>query len=88
MAASKRIKNKRYRRVLAFSEAKGKTIERVELDVSSDYYIIEIRFQDKTALIFDLEPCIEVFPEIVNWKSGNYKPVRRWRPVRSRSSRM
>jgi hypothetical protein len=88
MAVSKRTKNKLYRRVLKFPQARGKTIERVELDVSSDYYIIDIRFQDKTTLSFELEPCVSVFPEISNWKTGEYKPIKRWRPVHSRSSRV
>ena len=87
MAVHKRTKNKGYQRVQAFPEANGKIIERVELDVTPDYYIVEIRFQDKTALSFELEPCVMVYPEFTNWKSGNYKPLKRWRPVHSRSSR-
>ena len=81
-----RTRKKAYQRVLRFPQAKGKTIAEVELDVSSDYYIIEIKFQDKTALSFDLEPCMSVAPELVNWKTGNYRLLRRWRPVHSRSS--
>jgi hypothetical protein len=88
MAATKRTKNKPYRRVLKFPQAKGKVVERVELDVSPDYYIIDIRFQDKTTLSFELEPCVMVYPEISNWKTGEYKPLKRWRPVHSRSSRI
>ena len=87
MATSKRTKNPLRRRVFKFPEAKGKSIASVELDVSSAYYIIEIKFTDKTALVFDLEPCVQVFPEFINWKSGNYKPLKRWRPVHSKSSR-
>lgn len=88
MAVHKRTKKKPYQRVQAFPQAKGKIIERVELDVTPDYYIIEIRFQDKTALSFELEPCVMVYPELTNWKSGNYRPLKRWRPVHSRSSRL
>ncbi|MGC2744315.1 MAG: hypothetical protein WA672_14080 [Candidatus Angelobacter sp.] len=87
MAAHKRTKNKPYQRVLKFPQANGKVIAEVELSISSDYNIIEIVFQDKTSLAFDLESCVRVFPELINWKSGNYKPVRHWRPVQSRSSR-
>jgi hypothetical protein len=88
MAVKQRIKKKAYQRVQAFPQAKGKIIERVELDVTPDYYIVEIRFQDKTALSFELEPCVMVYPEFTNWKSGNYRPLKRWRPVHSRSSRL
>lgn len=77
-----------YQRILRFPQAKGKIIAEVELSVSPDYYLIEIRFQDKTALSFDLESCIRVFPEFISWKTGNYKPLKRWRPVHSRSSRV
>ena len=87
MAVSKPTKNPLQRRVLKFPQTKGKIVERVELDVSSEYYYIEIRFQDKTSFVLDLEPCVMVYPELVNWKTGNYKPLKRWRPVHSRSSR-
>jgi hypothetical protein len=91
MAAKQRTRSGRrkaipYQRVLKFPQAKGKIIAEVELSVSSDYNIIEIVFQDKTSLAFDLESCVRVFPELIHWKSGNYKPLRQWRPIQSRSS--
>ena len=88
MAVSKRTKKRLFRRVLAFPQAKGKIVERVEFDVTSDYFLVDIRFQDKTSFSFDLEPCVMVYPEFTNWKTGNYKPLRRWRPVHSKSSRV
>jgi len=75
------------RRVLRFPQAKGKIIADVELSVSPDYYVVDIRFQDKTSLSFDIEPCIRVMPELANWKTGNYRLLKRWQPVHSRSSR-
>jgi hypothetical protein len=72
-----------YRRVRTFPQAKGKTIEKIELSVSSDEYTIDVRFQDKTALSFDFESSVSVTPELANWKSGSYKPLKRWRPVHS-----
>jgi len=87
MAVSKRTKNTSSRRVLRFPEAKGKIIAEVELSLSPDHNIIEIVFQDKTALNFELEPCFTVFPETTDWRAGEYKPIRRWRPVHSRPSR-
>lgn len=92
MAALQRTRSskrkKAYQRVLRFPEAKGKTVAEAELSVSSDYFTVEIKFQDKTSLVFDLEPCIRVFSEVLNWKTGNYKLLRRWRPVHSESSRV
>lgn len=83
MAASKRSKNKSYQRVLKFPVAKGKIIAEVELAISPDYSVIEVVFQDKTALSFNLESCFQVTPELVSWKSGSYKPMKRWKPVHS-----
>jgi hypothetical protein len=76
-------KSKRNQRVLKFPKARGKIIAEVELSLSPDYNVVEIVFQDKTSLTFNLEPCFQVTPELVNWKSGEYKPIRRWRPVHS-----
>jgi hypothetical protein len=86
MAVSKRTKSKSSQRVHKFPAAKGKVIAEVELSLSPDYNIIEIVFQDKTSLNFEIEPCFMVYPEIASWKTGEYKPVKRWRPVHSRSS--
>ena len=83
MAITKRTKNKPYQRVQKFPAAKGKVIAEVELSISPDYRIIEIVFQDKTSLTFNLESCLQVTPESVSWKSGSYKPLKRWRPVHS-----
>ena len=87
MAVSKatrsRKRKKAYQRVLKFPKAKGEIIAEVELLISPDYNIIEIVFQDKTSLTFNLESCLQVVPELVSWKSGSYKPLKRWRPVHS-----
>jgi hypothetical protein len=83
MAVSKRTKSKPSQRVHKFPTAKGKIIADVELSVSPDYNVIEIVFQDKTSLTFNLEPCFQVTPELVSWKSGKYHPLKRWRPVHS-----
>ena len=81
MAVSKRTKPSQ--RVQKFPMAKGKIIAEVELSVSPDYSVIEVIFQDKTSLSFNIEPCFQVTPELVSWKSGKYKPLKRWRPVHS-----
>jgi hypothetical protein len=53
------------------------------LSLSSDYNIVEVVFQDKTSLTFNLESCLQVVPELVSWKSGSYKPLKRWRSIHS-----
>ncbi|MGC2743277.1 MAG: hypothetical protein WA672_08815 [Candidatus Angelobacter sp.] len=89
MAAKQRTRSRArkkaapYQRILKFPTAKGKIVAEVELSISPDYRIIEIVFSDKTSLTFNLESCLQVTPEIVSWKSGSYKPLKRWRPVHS-----
>jgi hypothetical protein len=70
-------------RILKFPQAKGKIVAEVELSLSTDYNIVEVVFQDKTSLTFNLESCLQVVPELVSWKSGKYHPLKRWRPVHS-----
>jgi hypothetical protein len=81
-------KSTRSRHILRFPQARGKTIELVELSASDEQYTIDIRFEDKTVLTFDLEPCVGVFPGLLDWKTGEYKLLKRWKPVYSRSSRV
>jgi hypothetical protein len=44
-----------------FPETKDKIVEIVEITAEPDYYGITIRFQDKTALTFVIEPCVVAF---------------------------
>jgi hypothetical protein len=84
MASSKSSKRRNPdQRVLKFPKAKGKVIAEVELSISPDYNIIEIVFDDKTSLCFNLESRVQIAPELVSWKAGEYKPLKRWRPVLS-----
>jgi hypothetical protein len=83
MAVRKRTKKKPYQRVHKFPTANGKIVAEVELSISPDYNVIEIVFDDKNSLSFNIEPCFQVIPELVNWKPGEYKPIKRWRAVHS-----
>jgi hypothetical protein len=83
MADRKRIRNKPHNRVVKFPEAKGKIIAGMEVSISPDFNIIEVVFEDKTSIGFEIVPCFQIVPELVNWKSGNYKPMKRWKPVHS-----
>jgi hypothetical protein len=83
MAKSKVIRSKPSQRVHKFPQAKGKIIAEVELSLSPDYNIIEVVFQDKTSLTFNLDSRVQIAPELVSWKSGSYRPLKRWRPVLS-----
>jgi len=69
-----------------FPEARDKVVEIVELTVEPDYYGITIRFQDKTALTFSMEPCVFVFPIYEDWTSGDAKVLKQYQPIRSKIS--
>lgn len=69
---------------LRFPQVKGKIVESIDIDPHVE--AITILFQDKTVLSFDLEPQLAVFPEMSGWKSGNWRKIKRWRPVHSRVS--
>jgi hypothetical protein len=62
MADRKRTKKKPYQRVHKFPTAKGRVIAEVELSISPDYNIIEIVFDDKTSLTFNLESRVQIAP--------------------------
>jgi hypothetical protein len=83
MAAHKVTRSRRIRKVLSFPQLKGKIIADVELSLSPEYHAVDIRFEDKTALTFELQPCFQVTPELADWKTGDYKLLKRWRPVLS-----
>jgi hypothetical protein len=72
-----------YRRVLRFPQIKGKIIADVELSLSSEYRAVDIRFQDKTALTLSIEPCFQVTPVLADWKTGDYKLLKQWKPIHS-----
>lgn len=64
-----------------FPEVKGKIVSEVEID--PDAQAILILFTDKTALSFDLDSRHSVFPEFSRRKDGNWKPLKKWRPIQS-----
>jgi len=83
---SKTRKNKlpaRNRRVLKFSQVKGKTLEEVEFSTGHGSNSISLLFRDKTALHFNIEPGFTLFSEYADWKTGDMEPIREWKPVRS-----
>src|SRR6185436_16119409 len=80
----KRSRKRDTRRFLRFPEVKGKIVEAVEVD--PDLTAIVVLFQDKTALSFDLDPCLTVFPELSDWKTGNWRGIKRWRRLHSKLS--
>jgi hypothetical protein len=83
MAESKGTRSRKGRKRPRFPEVKGKIVEGVELKPSENGYSIGIMFRDRTFLSFDVEPQVTVFPELSDWKTENYKPLKRWPVIRS-----
>ncbi len=83
MAANKVTRSRKRGIGPSFSEVKGKIIDSIEIH-SEDFGIaIGIMFKDRTYLCFDVEPFITVTPDLSDWKTQNYRPIKHWRSVRS-----
>ncbi|HXO38510.1 MAG TPA: hypothetical protein VN872_07725 [Candidatus Acidoferrum sp.] len=85
MANNKGTRSRKRRKRGGFSEVKGKIVDSVELKPADHGYGVGIMFQDRTYLSFDveIEPRITIQPELSDWKTGNYRPLKRWRPIHS-----
>lgn len=66
-----------------FAVVRGKVVERVEVSTVDDGCAIGILFKDRTYLGFDVEPFLRITPDYSDWKTHNYKPLKRWPPLRS-----
>jgi hypothetical protein len=66
-------------------EVKGQVVDYVEFFTAGDYHSIDMRFQDKTALHFVIDPGFTLETEYADWKTGNWRRIKRWPVVRSRS---
>jgi hypothetical protein len=83
MAVSKVTHSYIKRKRNAFPEVNGKIVNNVEFIPSEHGYSIGIMFKDRTFLSFDIESFVTIFPELSDWKTKNYKPLKRWRTVQS-----
>jgi len=66
-----------------FNDVAGKTVEFVEFYTRGEFHCLDVRFQDKTSLAFIIEPGFTVEPDYSDWKTGNWRPLKRWRPIQS-----
>jgi hypothetical protein len=73
-----------YDRVVAFPQAKGRTVELIELIADADYHCISIRFQDKTDLSVVIDPSLTFNANFSDWKTSNQRELKRWPAIRSR----
>jgi len=75
------------RRFYRFEEVKGKLVDLVEIFTAGESHSIEVRFQDKTALHFAIDPGFILETEYADWKTGNWRPIKRWPLIYSETHR-
>jgi hypothetical protein len=68
--------------LLKFPQVKGKTIEAVEIDPEAQ--AIVLLFEDNTALSFDLDPRLGIYPEFSDRRSGDWRTIKRWEAIYNR----
>jgi hypothetical protein len=66
-----------------FEEAKGKALDYVEFFTMGEYHCIDVSFEDKTAMHFVIEPSFTLETDYADWKTGNWRPIKRWPHIRS-----
>lgn len=83
MAKSKGTRSKKRRKPDPFAVVRGKVVERIEVSTMDDDTAIGILFKDRNYLGFDLDPFLRITPDFSDWKTHNYKPLKRWKPIRT-----
>ena len=71
-----------------FEEVKGKPVDLIEVFTAGGAHSIDVRFQDKTAIHFAIEPGFILETEYADWKTGNWRPIKRWPLIRSETHRI
>lgn len=71
------------RNVYYFREVKGKRLESVEFSSIPEYNDILLRLQDKTCLNLVIDPGFTLTADYSDWKTGNQRIIRAWKPIRS-----
>jgi hypothetical protein len=70
-----------------FEEVKGKVVDLVEVFTAGENHAIDVRFQDKTSLHFVIDPGFILETEYADWKTGNWRPIKRWPLIHSETHR-
>jgi len=71
-----------------FEEVKNKPVDFVEVFTTGEYHSIDVRFQDKTALHFVINPGFSLETEYGDGKTGNWRPLKRWPLIHSETHRI
>lgn len=83
MPKQSRKRPTRKARLIEFPQARGKTVETVELNLDSDFSCISIRFEDNTDLTVVVNPWLTFRADYHTWADGEQKVLKRWHVLRS-----
>lgn len=72
-----------YDQWMVFPQAKGRTVELVELIADGDYHCVSIRFQDRTGLTVVIDPALTFKAEFSDCTASEPRVLKRWKAVRS-----
>lgn len=79
---TKPTRSTRQRRVptgcVQYTEMKGRTVERIEVCLSSDYRCVSIRFKDKTDFTVEIGTRLVLTALHSDWESGKMRVLKRW----------
>ncbi len=78
-----RARNTAYGRLVKFPQARGRTVERVELSLDPEFHCVSIRFKDNTDLTVVIDTALTFRAEYSEWKAGNQTILKRWPVIRS-----
>lgn len=70
------------RRIVEYPEAEGKTITQLTITNTEEFHAIEIAFTDKTALQLELSTSMGITPTLIDWKSGDGEPIKKFPAVK------
>jgi hypothetical protein len=63
----------------------GKTVEEVTVTNESDFRHVSVRFTDHTALHFGFSMALSIDPELVGWRTGDGRRIRKFPVIFERS---
>ena len=67
-----------------FAGVAGKVVEKIYFQdpkCNEGKAILQIMFQDKTTLYLEMRAKITLEPELVSWKTGEYRTIKHYLPV-------
>jgi hypothetical protein len=63
------------------TQFKGKIVHDIEARITDEGCAIGIMFKDRTYLSFDVDMGVTILPELSSFKTGEYRPLKRWRLI-------